>query len=216
MAQSVIPQPRHDARGREDFMVSASNSTALALIDGWPDWPHGRLALTGPEGAGKSHLAAIWAEEAGGRIVAASDLRGSDAESLSAGPVVVEDVDRGVEEHALFHLWNACEGSGHGLLLTGRGAPSDWPVELPDLRSRLASITPARIDDPDDALLSVVLLKLFADRQLQVKPALIGFLLPRMERSFAAAQAIVARLDAESLMRGVPPNQTLARELLEG
>lgn len=216
MTQTVIPQPRHDARGREDFMMSASNATALALLDGWPDWPHRRLALVGPEGSGKSHLASIWAETAGATTVAAADLRPEAVVELSAAPVVVEDADRGVDEHALFHLWNACEGSGQGLLLTGRSTPSDWPVALPDLASRLASLTPAILEDPDDCLLSVVLLKLFADRQLKVKPALIGFLLPRMERSFAAARAIVARLDAESLARGGPPNQALARELLEG
>lgn len=197
-------------------MVSGSNATAVALLDGWPGWPHGRLALIGPEGAGKSHLAAIWAQEAGARKVAGADLRTDAVADLAAGPVVIEDVDRGVDEPALFHLWNACEGTGHGLLLTGRQPPADWPVTLPDLRSRLASLTPARLDDPDDALLSFVLLKLFADRQLQVKPALIGFLLPRMERSFAAARDLVARLDAESLERGVPPGQALARELLEG
>ncbi len=94
--------------------------------------------------------------------------------------------------------------------------PSDWPVALPDLRSRFASLTPAVIDDPDDMLLSVVLLKLFADRQLQVKPALIGFLLPRMERSFVAARALVSELDRASLARGAPVGQALAREVLGG
>lgn len=197
-------------------MVSAANSRAVALLDGWPDWPHRRLALVGPEGAGKSHLASIWAETAGAATVSAAELRGGTVSELSAAPVVVEDADRGVDEHALFHLWNACEGSGSGLLLTGRRLPSDWPVALPDLSSRLASLTPAILEDPDDGLLSVVLIKLFADRQLRVKPALIGFLLPRMERSFAAARAIVARLDAESLARGRPLNQALARDILEG
>ena len=125
----------------------------------------------------------------------------------------MEDVDRGVPEEALFHLWNACAQAGHGLLLTGRGKPSAWPLDLPDLRSRVASLTPAAIGDPDDMLLSVLLLKLFGDRQLKVKPALIGYLLPRMERSFAAASRMVATLDAEALARGVPVNQALARTL---
>ena len=135
---------------------------------------------------------------------------------LAEGPLAVEDVDRGVDEEALFHLWNACAGAGRGLLLTGRAAPSDWPATLPDLASRLASLTPARLEDPDDALLSIVILKLFADRQLAVRPAIIGYLLPRIERSFAAARDVVARLDAESLRRGVPLNTALARDLLDG
>ncbi|WP_179380585.1 P-loop NTPase family protein [Jannaschia marina] len=219
MTQLSIDLPRLDAQGRDDFMVSTSNATAVALVDRFPDWPDGRLALVGPEGAGKSHLVAVWAGETGARVVSAATLDAAEVAALAEGPLAVEDVDRvagdAVAEEALFHLWNAAAQAGRGLLLTGRGQPSDWPVKLPDLRSRLASLTPATLGDPDDMLLSVVLLKLFADRQLQVKPALLGYLLPRMERSFVAARGMVARLDAESLARGVPINQGLARAVLE-
>jgi chromosomal replication initiation ATPase DnaA len=215
MAQISIALPRLDATGRDDFMVSRANMTALALLDSWPDWPDRRLALVGPQGAGKSHMAAIWAADVGAHVMTARDLKAAEAPDLANVPLVIEDVDRGVEEEALFHLWNACAQTGRGLLLTGRGLPTTWPLTLPDLKSRVASLTPAVIDDPDDMLLSVLLLKLFADRQLQVKPALIGFLLPRMERSFVAAQGMVEALDRESLARGVPINQGLARAVLE-
>ncbi|MEM9795320.1 MAG: hypothetical protein AAF919_02455 [Pseudomonadota bacterium] len=211
-----MEQPRLEARGRDDFMVSASNSDAVALLDRWPDWPDKRLALVGPEGSGKSHLAAIWADEVGAQILPALDLRADAAVDLAAGPLVIEDADRGVDETALFHLWNAGAAAGQRLLLTGRTRPAAWPVELPDLRSRLASLTPANIEEPDDTLLSVLLLKLFADRQLRVKPALIGYLLPRMERSFRAAAEMVDRLDRVSLERGVPLNRDLAKDLLGG
>ena len=215
MEQLALAWPATAAAGRDDFMVSAANATAVALLDAWPDWPDGRLALVGPEGAGKTHLASVWAAEARARVLPASALRAAEAPALARSPLVIEDADRGVDEEALFHVWNACASAGRGLLLTGRTPPADWDVALPDLASRLASLTPARLGDPDDALLSIVLLKLFADRQLAVRPALIGYLLPRMERSYAAAQAVVARLDAESLRRGVPPGAALARALLE-
>ncbi|MGB3408021.1 MAG: chromosomal replication initiator DnaA [Jannaschia sp.] len=217
--QLSIDLPRFDARGRSDFMVSPANATALALVDTWPDWPDHRLALVGPEGAGKSHLAAVWVAEAGARRLDAADLRAQDAPALAEGPVLVEDADRhlvGPEaERALFHLWNACAATGKGLMLTGRRPPSDWGVTLPDLASRLASLTPAILRGPDEALLSALLVKLFADRQMAVRPALVQFLLPRMERSFAAAHAMVERLDAESLARTVPVDVALAKVLLE-
>ncbi|MCK0166022.1 chromosomal replication initiator DnaA [Jannaschia sp. S6380] len=215
MRQLTIDLPRLNAQGRDDFMVSSSNATAMALVASWPDWPHRRLALVGPAGAGKSHLAAIWADEVGARRVAAATLGPAATADLSKTPLVIEDADRGVPEEALFHLWNAMAETGQGLLLTGRTPPSDWNVALPDLASRLASLTPAVIEDPDDALLSIVLVKLFADRQLRVKPALIGYLLGRMERSFAAAQRMVDRLDTESLRRGVGVTQALAREVMD-
>ncbi|MEM8825027.1 MAG: chromosomal replication initiator DnaA [Pseudomonadota bacterium] len=215
MAQMVMDMPRRQAQGREDFMVSSSNATAMALLEGWPDWPDRRLALAGPEGSGKSHMAAIWAAEVGARVLPARALRAEAAGGLAEAPLVIEDADRGVDEAALFHLMNACAGAGQGLLLTGRAVPSDWDVALPDLASRLSAVTPAVLEDPDDALLSVVLLKLFADRQLRVKPALIGWLLPRMERSHAAAAALVARLDAAALERGVDVNVALARTVMD-
>ena len=218
--QTALPLPRLDAKGRADFMTSPANAAALALIDRWPDWPDGRLALVGPEGAGKSHLAAIWASEAGAAVVDAAALRAEDAAELARRPVVVEDADRRLGdadgERALFHLWTACVASGQGLLLTGRQTPAEWPVALPDLASRLASLTPARLEEPDETLLEAVLVKLFADRQIAPRPALLRYVLPRMERSFAAARHLVDRLDAVALERGQDVDVRTARAVLEG
>ena len=206
------------ARGREDLMVSACNAEAVALMDRADAWPDARLALVGPEGAGKSHMAAVWAGEAGARTLPADRLPERDPLDLAARPLVVEDADRWLAEggapEPLFHLLNACARARTPLLLTGRAPPADWPAALPDLRSRLEATTPATIAAPDDAMLSVLLLKLFADRQLRVAPALIGWLLPRMERSHAAAQRAVAALDAAALREGRPVTQALARDVL--
>ena len=201
-------------------MVTQSNALAVGLLDRWPDWPDRRLLLIGPEGAGKSHLARIWAAEAGATPVVPAEVTAEAAPDLATLPLVLEDVDAalgsgGLAEETLFHLLNACLTSGRGLLMTARRAPADWGVRLPDLSSRLDAITPAPIDDPDDALLSMLLVKLFDDRQLRVRPALIGYLLGRMERSHAAARDLVARLDREALARRVPLDQRLAREVLD-
>ena len=213
--QLAFPQPRRDAQGRDDLMVTPSNARALALLEGWARWPDSRLALIGPEASGKSHLAAIWADLAGARVLAAVDLAEADAPDLARAPIAVEDADRGVDEAALFHLWNACARTGAPLLLTGRAAPTDWPVSLPDLRSRLTSLTPAVIEDPDDALLGVLLVKLFADRQIAVRPGLVGWLLRRIERSHRAARDAVAQLDAAALVEGRPVDERLARDVLD-
>jgi chromosomal replication initiation ATPase DnaA len=216
--QAALPLRRREALGRADFMVSASNAEATALVDRWPDWPDRRLALVGPEGSGKSHLAAIWAEEAGARVLDAGALSADEAASLARGPLVVEDVDRrlaGAEgERALFHLWTASVAAGTGLLLSGRGAPASWPVALPDLASRLASLTPARLGEPDEALLQAVLVKLFQDRAITPRPALLRYVLPRMERSFAAARDLVDRLDALALEEGLAVDLPVARRVL--
>ncbi|UWQ23044.1 chromosomal replication initiator DnaA [Jannaschia sp. W003] len=213
--QLALPIPHQEALGRDDLMVTEANADAVALLDGWQSWPDARLALVGAEGAGKTHLAHIWAAETGARVIAARDLAAPDAPAIAEAPVAVEDADRGVDETALFHLWNACARSGAPLLLTGRRAPAEWDVALPDLRSRLASLTPARIGDPDDAMLSMLLVKLFADRQVAVRPGLIGWLLRRMERSHRAAREVVERLDAAALAEGRAVDERLARAVLD-
>src|SRR5215813_8593472 len=92
--------------GREDFLAGPSNAAALALIERWPDWPGRAVALVGPEGAGKSHLAAIWAQESGARFLAGRALADANLPAaLATGALVVEDLAApAVDERALFHL----------------------------------------------------------------------------------------------------------------
>jgi len=203
---------------RADFLSGRGNETALALIDRWPDWPARAVALIGPEGAGKSHLAAIWAQAADARAIAGHAIDApSVPEALSSGTLVIEDADRGdLDEAALFHLLNLAREQAAHILITARQAPASWPVKLPDLASRLRALPVVTLDPPDDALLAAVLVKLFADRQLAVDERLIEFLVHRIERSFAAARAAVAELDHEAMRLKRPVNRTLAAEILRG
>jgi chromosomal replication initiation ATPase DnaA len=199
--------PRRRAMGREDFIETAANAEAAALVAAWRSWPAGRLALIGPEGGGKTHLAHVFMAESGARRVRAAALRAEQAPALLAsGAVAVEDADRLAEaddppraEAALFHLLNLAAAEGARALLTGVEPPARWRVGLPDLASRLAALTTARLRAPDDALLAAVVAKQLEDRGLRYEAALPGYLAARIERSFAAARAAVEALDAASL-----------------
>lgn len=204
------------ALGRDDFVVGACNREALAAIDSWPDWPNGMLLLSGPQGSGKTHLTSIWSEASGAPVVAATALAGHDWRRLvAAGPIAVEDIDRAPEAAIdLFHLVNELRSLGGSLLMTARTAdPARW-TGLADLISRLRLAQPVTLREPDDAFLRMVLVKLFADRQLAVAPALLDFLVRRMERSFAAAARIVDRIDRLALSTGKAPGRQLAGEAL--
>jgi len=202
--------------GREDFLAGPSNAAALALIERWPDWPAPVMALVGQDGAGKSHLAAIWAQSAGARAIAAHAVTpASVPAALATGALVVEDLQAGTaDEAALFHLLNLAREQGAFLLITARTAPGGWPIALRDLASRLRALPVVTLAPPDDALLRAVLVKLFADRQLAVDEGLVGYLASRIERSFAAARAIVDELDDAALRQKREVNRTLAAELL--
>ncbi len=204
-----------DNLGREDFLADPSNAAALALIERWPDWPARAVTLIGPEGSGKSHLASIWAAAAGARAIAGHAIAAADVPTaLATGALVLEDVRAGVcDEAALFHLLNLAREQEAFVLITARTAPASW-ARLRDLASRLRALPSVVLAPPDDALLRAVLVKLFADRQLLVDEGLIGYLAARIERSFAAARAIVATLDREALRQKRAVNRTLAAELL--
>jgi len=212
--QLALDLPHAESFRRDDFLETAANAAALALVEHWPDWPDTSAAIIGPAGSGKSHLAAIWAERAGARIVAAGALRASAVPAaLATGAVAIEDVEAGrVEEPALFHLLNLARQEGAFLLLTARERFDAF--SLADLASRLRAIPVVELAPPDDALLAAVLVKLFADRQIAVDEGVISYLIPRMERSLAAASLLVARLDAAALSHGRAVTRALASEVL--
>ncbi len=213
--QLALALPHEESFAREDFLTGRPNAAALAMVERWPDWPDRALLLIGPEGAGKSHLAAIWADLAGARRVSARALGSSNLMgTIATGALVVEDAPARLDERALFHLLNLMREEEAFLLITARTAPSSWDVALPDLASRLRAIPSVSLSSPDDALLRALLLKLFADRQLAVDESLVGYLATRIERSFAAARAVVEALDGEALRLKRPVTRVLAAGVL--
>ena len=205
----------HDAAtGRDDLLISDRLSAAVTIVDAWPQWPSPVVILAGPVGSGKSHLASIWKEHSGAQSI--HPKAGSDAAvAAAAGPVLFEDVDReGFDDTALFHVINSVRENGHSLMMTSRLWPMSWPVELADLRSRLKAATVVEIGEPDEELLSQVIVKLFSDRQLNIDDKLVFYIVNRMERSLNAAQTIVERLDRLAWSRGTKITRAMAAEVL--
>jgi chromosomal replication initiation ATPase DnaA len=212
--QLALALDHAESYAREDFLSGPPNEAALALIDSWPDWPGRAVALAGPEGSGKTHLATIWAATAGARVVSGRHLGEVDLPSaLATGALVVEDAAALEDEPTLFHLINLAREEGAFLLFTARTVPSLWPVKLPDLMSRLRALPVVALDAPDDALLRGVLVKVATDRQLTLDESVVRYLLTHIERSFAAARGAVLALDEEALRQGRPPSRALAAEM---
>ena len=222
MAASVQPRqlafalPHAESLTRDNFLEGPANEAGLALVDSWPDWPNRIMLLVGPEGSGKSHLASIWAEQAGARATSAHALTAAAVPgALATGALVVEDLKPGgFDERAMFHLMNLAREDEAFVLMTARMAPSAFEVELRDLRSRLRAVPAVSLLPPDDLLFRSLIVKFCADRQLSVDEAVVSYLINRIERSYAAVRQAVELLDTEALRLGRPVTRALAAELL--
>lgn len=214
--QLAFALPHAESLSRDNFLEGPANAKALGLIDCWPDWPNRVMLLEGPEGSGKSHLAAIWAEEAGARSTMARSLGAATVPAeLVTNALVVEDLNAGAfDERAMFHLLNLARQYNAYVLITARVAPAAMEVELRDLRSRLRAIPVVNLMPPDDGLFRALIVKFCADRQLSIDESVVSYIASRIERSFAAARQTVELLDSEALRLGRPVTRALAAELL--
>jgi len=200
---------------RDDLVVTAANAEAVALIDRWPDWPAPVVILAGPRGAGKTHLGAIWRDLSAAHELDPPSLQDDAIAAGSSGPVFIDDADRGrIDEAGLFHLINAVRGAGTHLLMTARRFPAAWRVSLPDLASRLKAAATVELREPDEMLLAGVITKLFADRQVEVEPHVVSFIVRRIERSLSTAIRVVAKLDAAALEQKTRISRGLAAQIV--
>jgi chromosomal replication initiation ATPase DnaA len=216
LTQLTLDLPHRAALGAEDFLVSDCNLAAVRLIDAWPDWQDHVQLLIGPAQSGKTHLARVWQALSRAQALDPGNLEIGFVDAMSAGtPLVVEDADRvAYDEKALFHLLNLARENRLVVLLTARSAPSRWGFSLPDLVSRLNAVPAVEIGPPDEALIRTVLLKHFADRQLDIDPKVLTYLALHVDRSLAAAAEAVAAVDRVALATGRKINRQLVMEAL--
>ncbi len=228
-SQLALDFDHRPSLGGEDFLIAPPNAEAVRWLDAWPDWPGPALVIFGPAGSGKTHLAQVFQAKSNARRVTPADLVESHP-SAYLGDVpaaILEDADgiMGVDggappddtnpEEAVLHLYNHLAESGRHLMLTAKQPPARWGIGLKDLASRLNTASQAGIGAPDDALIAAVLVKQFADRQLKIDADVISFMLTRMERSFEAARAMVAAIDALALRQRRNITVALVRQVLD-
>ncbi|MFN0263310.1 chromosomal replication initiator DnaA [Tepidamorphus sp. 3E244] len=219
--QLALELPFRPAMGREDFIVSESNAAAVDAIDKLETADPPLLVVVGPEGSGKTHLGAIFQEQAGAVRADASELSEAVMEQmLSAGAGLVEgmppEAGKPFAEDTFFHLINAAINKRLALLITARNDPPAWSLKTDDVRTRLRLARVVTLAMPDDALFSALLLKLMADRQITVAANALRYAIPRLERSHAAAEAFVKAVDTASMEKRRTVTLGVVREVIAG
>ncbi|MEL7027934.1 MAG: hypothetical protein AAGL49_01710 [Pseudomonadota bacterium] len=209
--QFRFPLESDERRGA--FAVSESNATAVSQIDDWRRWPKGALLLVGPEASGKSHLAASWRTASGGVSLPGDRFDETVFAVLAEAPAAsIEDIDRRRDDRALFHIVNAARETDTRLLLTARTAPGEWGPLLPDLATRLAAMSFARLAPPNDDLLKAVIAKHLRDRQIAWDDeGLLDDAILRIERSFDGARRFAEALDFAIVQKKKRINRDMIR-----
>lgn len=191
------------------FVRSDSNAEAVDVLARWPDAAGRVMALYGPAGCGKSHLARLWAERVGALPLVGVEAALADPMELEGRPVLL-DIAEDADDETLFHLINLAQQDGGALLMVSRPSPRRWAVSVPDLRSRLDAVRVVAMEAPDDAVLSAILAARFAERSIVPGEGVIDYLVKRIDRSAQAVTDLVERLDAEHR----PVTRSLARQVL--
>lgn len=208
-----------ESQGREDFLVSDCNAQAAQVIDQWPRWANFSIIIQGAEACGKSHLLSIWAERSGAKLVSAEAFIAQGWTAYSEVKVLAIDgidalIGEREAEQQLFHIYNHMKETGGHLLLASETVTKELDFVLPDLGSRLRSVPLYHIDQPDDALLAAILVKMFSDRNLRIGADVLNYVTPRIERSFGAARAFVDAADHRALATKRGITIPIAREVL--
>lgn len=212
--QYILEFPVLQSHSTEDFVIGGCNKLAVDFVNLWPNWPAHALILAGEPASGKTHLARIFKEKSGATLLQGKDLKDSDIPDFSQ-TVIVENADQGVDEAALFHLYNWTRDNRGFLLITAKSAPANWGIALKDLSSRLQSTPLVTLERPGEDILGAAMAKQFSDRQIKVDDRVISFLLRRIERSFEAVQTVVTKMDTLSLREKSRITVPLAKKILE-
>lgn len=213
--QSRLFDRAPDDYSAEALILSQSNRDAAAMLARWREWPGRALALVGAAGAGKSHMAQVWAQEVGARV-APQGASAAQLRELLSGPERLLAIDpvEALDDLALTLVLDMARDGEGAVLLTARAPPAAWSVALPDLRSRLVALPTAYLGEPDLALLAGVLRRLCRSRFIRLDDDVARYCAERMARSFHAAGALTEAIERAAVRASVPISHEIARRAL--
>lgn len=191
MSQIALPLDVRGSAGPVRIVTGNANRGAVEALCAPAAWPFRVAVLVGPERSGKSLLARWFAQTADGEAIDDAHL---------------------VPETDVFHAWNRAQQDGAPLLLTARPG---WTISLPDLASRLGGSLQLAIQPPDDTMIADLIAVHAEQRRLVLGEGAGAYLVPRIERSHAAIEAVIDAIDRLSLERQAAATMSVWRDALD-
>ena len=218
--QLYFDMPDKTALGIEDYIITESNSFAFDLISRMIKGEINQGVISGPSFSGKTHLSKILIKNIGSNesLYIDRDYKKIIEKAGSSNLIVIENIDKLIEDRSeedLFHIINFTKENDKKLLMTSCKSISNIEFKLEDLKSRLNAILEAKIMQPDDELMKLVLIKIFNDKQLLINPNVINFLKSRLERSYKSINDFIEKIDKFSLEKGKKITIALINDLIK-
>ena len=208
----------HDTNlSKENFFISKSNKHIFDFLNKWPKWEKNFINIIGERFSGKTHLMSIFLKKYNGLKIESKSLNEYHIKEIKLYEnIILEDMDKKVNEKLFYTLFNTIEQDNKLLIITSNDPLTKIDFELPDLKSRSKTFILQNINKPDDELIFALLLKNFSDRQIYLEKKFIDFVVKRIDRSYGKIFDFIYKIDEMSLKKKKPINFKIIHEVLGG
>jgi chromosomal replication initiation ATPase DnaA len=199
--QIVFKFPDKSFYYEEDFCIGENNYEAYKLIKEWPNWTFKGINIYGPKKSGKSYLTKIFSDKTGSKVFEGGSINKDNLNLiLNQKVLIIEHIELFNDEVFFQTILNDFISKNKFIYLTSNKLAGSISFKLKDLISRLNSLVAVVITNPSDDLFSQILMKMLSDKQINITPKEVNFILKNIERSYDAASKFVKNLDELSLL----------------
>ena len=200
----------------QDYYVSTNNFSSFKLIDDWPNWPGKWLNIYGEKGSGKTHLSKILENKIKkSRIVSANKINNNILQDLNIlDCLIIEDFNNNIDEKLLYTIFNHSKQLDNYVLINSLKSLKDLNFNSKDLKSRINSFIFIGIELPTDDILRVIITKTLSEKQINISPKLIDFIINNVDRSYQKMFKFIKEVDHLSLSTGKSININLIKKVL--
>jgi chromosomal replication initiation ATPase DnaA len=199
--QIVFKFPDKSFYYEEDFCIGENNYEAFKLIKEWPNWTFKGINIYGPKKSGKSYLTKIFSDKTDSKVFEGGSINKDNLNLiLNQKVLIIEHIELFNDEVFFQTILNDFISKNKFIYLTSNKLAGSISFKLKDLISRLNSLVAVVITNPSDDLFSQILTKMLSDKQINITPKEVNFILKNIERSYDAASKFVKNLDELSLL----------------